>query len=393
MGAGVFYGAAPSEAASYVDEPVLVVGGANSAGQAALHLGGVDHALQDDGPKHFLREFADTVRAAADRPVVIVAEDHRNLAAMLRPSSAGGWGLDAVWADDFHHQVRVHVAGDREGYYEDFSGTTADLAATIRQGWFYTGQRSAHMGGRRGTDPSGLDLRQFVLCVQNHDQIGNRADGARLHHQVDAATFRAASALLLTIPETPLLFQGQEWATSAPFLFFTDHEAELGRKVTEGRRGEFAAFQAFADPARREQIPDPQDAATFERSRLPWAELSEPGHAAMLRLYQRLLGLRATADPLSGSAPGDCDARALDEATVAVSRRGAHDRILVIVRLTGAGAVIVDAGSGARVLLTTEDEDVAPDPRPIAFTARGTEAELRFGRPGAVVLQAPVAPR
>ena len=348
------------------------------------------HALQDDSPRHFLQELSETVRACAGRPIVIVAEDHRNLATMLRPAAEGGWGLDAVWADDFHHQVRVHVAGDREGYFEDFTGSAEDLAATIRQGWFYTGQPSQHMHTRRGTDPSRLDPRQFVVCVQNHDQVGNRADGARLNHHVDAATFRAASALLLAVPETPLLFQGQEWATSAPFLFFTDHDEELGRKVTEGRRGEFAAFRSFADPELRERIPDPQCAATFERSRLPWGELERSEHASMLRLYQRLIGLRATAGPLRDASRARYDARALDDATVAVVRRDAHEQIVVVVRLTGAGEVIVPAGSGARLLLTTEDDDVAPDPRPIALALRDGQAELRFARPGAAILQSAI---
>src|SRR5690606_7489008 len=148
-------------------------------------------------------------------------------------------GLDGVWADDFHHQVRVHAAGDREGYFADFSGTAADLAATIARGWFFTGQHSAHMGGPRGTDPQPLAPPQFVVCIQNHDQIGNRADGARLSHAIGAPEYRAVSALLLLAPQTPLLFMGQEWAASTPFLYFTDHNEELGRLVTQGRREEF----------------------------------------------------------------------------------------------------------------------------------------------------------
>src|SRR5262249_1613168 len=154
------------------------------------------------------------------RRPVLIAEDHRNLALMLQPESAGGWGLDAVWADDFHHQTRRHLAGDHESYYADFTGSITDLAATIRQGWFYCGQRAPHLEQPRGTDPSAVALEQCVICLQNHDQVGNRAFGERLHHQIDPAAYRAASALLLCCPETPMLFMGQEWAASSPFLFF-----------------------------------------------------------------------------------------------------------------------------------------------------------------------------
>jgi maltooligosyltrehalose trehalohydrolase len=346
------------------------------------------HAIQDDGPRHFLEELTTTVRAAASRPVFVIAEDYRNLATLLRPPSRGGFGLDAVWADDFHHQVRVHVAGDREAYYADYSGSAEHIAETIRQGWFFTGQHSAHEGQARGTDPAGIDLRQFVVCVQNHDQVGNRADGARLNHQVDAATFRAISTLLLAVPETPLIFQGQEWATRAPFLFFTDHADRIGQSITKGRREEFASFAAFADPARRAAIPDPQAVNTFERSRLPWHELERPDHASMLRLYQRVIGLRATAAPLRASDRASFDARALDAETILVMRRDGDERLWIVVRLDGAGTSTICGAAAAHTLLTTEDPDLAVDPAPIEITPRGEHAAVRFERAGAVILQA-----
>jgi maltooligosyltrehalose trehalohydrolase len=345
------------------------------------------HAIQDDSPVHFLEELASTVRNSVSRPVFVIAEDHRNLATMLLPKERGGWGLDAVWADDFHHQLRVHVAGDREGYYEDFSGSAADIARTIQQGWFYTGQRSRHQAAPRGTEPWPADPRQFVVCVQNHDQVGNRADGTRLHHQVDAATFRALSLLFLAVPETPLLFQGQEWATSAPFLFFTDHAEEIGRSVTSGRREEFASFSAFADPEQRARIPDPQALETFERSRLPWSELQHPEHASMLRLYQRALGLRATAAPLRAGDRSSFDARALDDHTISVERRDGGERLWIVARLRGSGVVTICNAAPLRTLLTTEDADVAVDPEPLEIGLRGQHAEVRFARPGAVILQ------
>jgi len=345
------------------------------------------HALQDNGPRHFLEELTTTVRGSVSRPVVLVAEDHRNLTQLVSPAEAGGWGLDGVWADDFHHQVRVHVAHDREGYYEDFSGRAADIAQTIRQGWFYTGQHSAHMGEKRGTDPSRLEPRQFVVCVQNHDQIGNRATGDRLSDSTDLATFRAISTLLMGVPETPLLFMGQEWAATAPFLFFTDHHEELGRQITEGRRQEFAAFAAFADAERRERIPDPQAEETFEASRLRWSELDQPEHAGMLRLYQRLLGLRTTGAPFRQTSRETFDARALDDETILIERRHAHECVWIVARLGGSGTAIIEGVRDTHVLLSTEDADIAPDPHPIDITIGARRIDLRFSRPGAILLR------
>src|SRR5688572_2336888 len=255
------------------------------------------HAIADDSRPHFLAELTSVVRAAAGRDVVLIAEDERNIARMKMPAEAGGYGLDAVWADDFHHQVRVHVAGDRDGYYAAYSGSTRDLATTIRQGWFYTGQVSPHTGHPRGSDPSALQPPQFVYCLQNHDQVGNRADGSRLHHRIDPAVYRAVTTLLLVLPHTPLLFMGQEWAAATPFQFFTDHNEELGRLVTAGRRAEFASFTGFG----LETVPDPQQRETFERSRLQWNELDAPDHAGVLRLYRRLLGLRRAHPAMAAS--------------------------------------------------------------------------------------------
>jgi maltooligosyltrehalose trehalohydrolase len=176
-----------------------------------------------------------------------------------------------------------------------------------------------------------------VYCLQNHDQVGNRAFGDRLSAVVSPAQYRAVSTLLLFLPMTPLLFMGQEWAASSPFLFFTDHDAELGRLISEGRRGEFAAFAAFADPAGRARIPDPQAASTFEASRLAWAERDSGEHARVLDLYKRLLSLRAS-DPVLR----DSDRRQLTAT--------ACGDVLVVRRQSRAGArtLLVNFGDQAR---------------------------------------------
>ena len=344
------------------------------------------HAIQDEGTPHFLAELTASVRASARRPITIVAEDHRNLASMLQPVDQGGWGLDAVWADDLHHELRVHVAGDHDSYYRDFTGTTDDIARTLRQGWFFTGQMSEHLGCLRGTDPSPLDLARFIVCIQNHDQIGNRADGARLNHQVDAAVFRTLSVLLLLAPQTPLLFMGQEWAAASPFLFFTDHHEELGREVTRGRRREFAAFAAFREAIADAIVPDPQDAGTFEASRLNWDERGRPEHGAVLHLYQRTLALRRDLALYDRRLRQACDASALDDDTISM-RVGGNDsveRLTVVVRLSSPGSVRLET-KRLEVLLTTEDPEFTSDAQPIAITEDG----LTFARAGALVLRGP----
>jgi maltooligosyltrehalose trehalohydrolase len=352
------------------------------------------HALEDDGPEHFLSELSRRVEDQSDRPILLIAEDERNLDRLVRERQGGGFRLAGVWSDDFHHQVRRLLAGDSEGYYANFSGTTADLAETIRQGWFFVGQWASHTGRPRGTNPSGIPLHRFVACLQNHDQVGNRAHGDRLHHVIGLAEYRAASALLLFVPETPLLFMGQEWAASTPFLYFTDHHEELGRAVTEGRRAEFAAFSAFAHRAERDRIPDPQEERTFERSRLAWAESDVMPHAGVLRLYREFLRSRRS---LPASAGDQADlgtglrAEALDENTLGVRRPGRdHEALLLVVRLRGSGTTRVTgrlvAGAAWQTMLTTEDASFAADGRVPNVKAGHERVDVTFGGPAAVLL-------
>jgi maltooligosyltrehalose trehalohydrolase len=168
----------------------------------------------------------------------------------------------------------------------------------------------------------------MVFCLQNHDQIGNRPFGRRLNHQIEPALFRALSALLLFVPETPLLFMGQEWAASTRFLYFTDHHADLGRLVTMGRRAEFARFEAFADPVTRTHIPDPQAASTFVESRLVWDERTQPTHEGVLELHRALLKLRRTEPALQRRER--FEVAALDDATLAIVRGSERDVLLLV---------------------------------------------------------------
>jgi len=351
------------------------------------------HALIEDGPKTVVRELVEEVHdSTPGRKVLIVAEDHRNLNAMVRPLSEQGWGLDGVWADDLHHQVRRNIAGDDEAYYRDYTGAVADIVRTVNQGWFYTGQHSVHNDERRGTDPAGLAPSAFYVCIQNHDQVGNRAQGDRLTATVGLPAYRAASALLLTLPHTPLLFNGQEWAAGTPFQYFTDHDAELGKVVTEGRRREFKKFKAFEDPHARETIPDPQDPATFERSKLDWAEIAREPHAGILRLYQALLKLRNDEPALRApQQPGHDLAIAVGDDSLLLRRAAdGAPTVWVVVNFAGNGTVALGPHSGPGqwdLLLNTEDPGYAgePPPAPPAIDLGGSAPVMTFAGPAAVV--------
>jgi maltooligosyltrehalose trehalohydrolase len=251
------------------------------------------HAIFDTTPRHILAELAAVVHERP-RPALIFAEDHRNLVQLIDPPEQGGYGLDGVWADDFHHTLRTYLTGELDGYFADYSGRLADLATTVEQGFLFQGQPTGR-GARRGTPVTDQPASSFIFCTENHDQVGNRADGGRLAHLIDRQRYLLASTALILAPETPLLFQGQEFAASTPFLYFTDHHAELGRLVTEGRREEFKQFPAFSDPSRRAAIPDPQDPTTFARSRLGLAERER--HAEVFEAYRALLQLRRS-DPV-----------------------------------------------------------------------------------------------
>jgi maltooligosyltrehalose trehalohydrolase len=350
------------------------------------HLDGLrldaTHAICDESPRPFLAELAASVHALPEPRRMIVAEDNRNLAALVRRENENGIGLDGVWADDFHHQVRRRLAGDREGYFADYSGQAADVAETVERAFFFRGQMLPTGNRPRGTDPTGVPAERFVFCIQNHDQVGNRALGERLHHQIDPAAYRAAVALLLLSPETPLLFMGQEWSTSSPFLYFTDHEPGLGQKVTAGRHEEFKAFAAISSPEAQVLIPDPQDQATFASSRLPWDERAREPHASTLRLHQALLDLRRRV-----VRAGQREVRATALGTDGLLLR--YPGWMVMVQLEGAGTLDLSRHADDQswnVTFHTENPDFAHDSQPPRVDWVGRRLTVVFCRPGALVL-------
>jgi maltooligosyltrehalose trehalohydrolase len=255
----------------------------------ALRLDAV-HSIHDQSAYHFLEHLADEtalLSAQLGRQLSLIAESDLNDPRLIRPAEIGGYGLDAQWNDDFHHALHALLTGEQDGYYQGF-GRVEHLAKSLRHGYVFTGEYSPFRGRRHGRPASGIPAHRFLGYLQNHDQIGNRARGERISHLVSKGKQKIGAALLLTGPFLPLLFQGEEWAASSPFLFFTDHqEPELAEAVRKGRRKEFASFGW--DP---ERVPDPQAEATFMRSKLDWGELEQEPHREILEWHRHLIRLR-----------------------------------------------------------------------------------------------------
>ena len=286
------------------------------------------HAIVDESPVNILEQLAIEIEALAaelHRFAFLIAESDANDPRLVQSRDAGGYGLDAAWSDDWHHALHAALTGERTGYYEDF-GSLEKLGKALRQAWVYDGEWSSHHRKIRGRRAPDLPSNSFVIAVQNHDQVGNRAAGDRLPASVGEGGLKAAAALLLTSHFTPMLFQGEEWAASSPFQYFTDHaDPELGMAVSDGRRREFAAFGW--DPQR---LPDPQDPAVFERSKLQWDELREPSHRSMLEWHRALTELRRRLTATSHSAGEDVRAEVDEKARRVLYER---DGITVAVNL------------------------------------------------------------
>ncbi len=279
----------------------------------ALRLDAV-HAILDASPYPFLRELADHVHRRArelDRRIHLIAESAANDRRLVRRPPHEGIGLDAQWADDFHHAVHVNFTGEQEGYYVDYGGL-AQIQKVLAEGYVYTGQRSPFREHRHGTPTVGLSGRRFVIAIQNHDQAGNRMLGERLSQLIDHESLKLAAALMLLSPYLPLIFMGEEYGEVAPFLYFVSHsDPGLIEAVRRGRREEFASF------AWRGEAPDPQNEATFQSSKLDPGLAEGGNHAALLGFYRELLRLRRTLPPL----------RTRSRRSLRVTRSDAHQTV------------------------------------------------------------------
>jgi maltooligosyltrehalose trehalohydrolase len=294
--------------------------------------------LYDSSSVHILEELASRVHQARPGAVVVAESD------LHQPELVTGYGIDAMWDDDLHHAIHVALTGETSGWYDGFQELQL-LAKALQAGWVFTGQYYPALDRRHGRDPAELGGERFVVCSQNHDQVGNRAFGERLATLVGPDLDAVAGVLVACSPYLPLLFQGQEWGETRPFQYFTDHGPELAESVRRGRRAEFAAFDWSAD------VPDPNDPATFERSKLDWDRAGGP----VLELWQTLLRLRREVPALGNCRRDLTGARVDPERRLVVLERGdpSGSRALVVANLgQGSQQLPVDPGK-LRLRVTT----------------------------------------
>ncbi len=287
-------------------------------------------SIRDDSAEHFLAALTREVRdAARGRETIIVGENEPQDTRLLRPLEGGGYGLDGLWNDDFHHTASVALTGRSEAYYSDYRGTPQEFISSAKYGFLYQGQRYKWQRNRRGTPTYGLAPEAFVNFIENHDQVANSARGLRMNRLTSPAALRALTALLLLAPQTPMLFMGQEFASSAPFLYFADHETELASKVRRGRAEFLAQFRSVSARETREHLPDPGDASTFERCKLDFKERET--HREVYELHRDLLRLRREDATFSAQEPRSLDGAVLgpDAFVLRLFGRDGDDRLLL----------------------------------------------------------------
>ncbi|HUF29422.1 MAG TPA: malto-oligosyltrehalose trehalohydrolase [Gemmatimonadaceae bacterium] len=329
------------------------------------------HAIYDFSARHLLRDISDAVHelgTSLNRKTLVIAESDMNDPRIVRQAPVEGYGCDGQWSDDFHHAVHAALTGERNGYYADFGGVEA-VAAALRHPFVYAGQRSEYRRRRHGARADDVPFQRFVVCIQNHDQVGNRAMGDRLDALVTFEQRKLAAALLLLAPYVPLLFMGEEYGERRPFQYFVSHgDPELVRAVREGRRREFAAFGWEAE------VPDPQDERTFERSTIDPSVADSGAHAQLLALYHRLLKVRrgepalrpGEAEVLVDTEPGE------DWIRMRLTTPGARSLVAVFNLAGGPRVVPVGANSWTSLVATEE----------AAFGGRCTGSRLEKGTGG-----------
>ena len=300
-------------------------------------------AIYDSSKTHIIKELVSGVQEfarGANRQIAVIAESDQNDRNLILPANEAGFGLDAVWSDDFHHSVHTFLTKENRGYYQDY-GEPEKIVKALNEGFVFQGQPYRFWRASRGSSPGGIPLLRHVFCIQNHDQVGNRCTGERLSHLVPRGAAKAAAALLLLAPETPLLFMGEEYAEPAPFQFFTDYgDKNLQEAVVEGRKKEFEDFGW-------EETPNPQDPKTFARSKLTWNMDQD-----MLAWYKELLELRRK---FVTHSPRTCRAR-LSEGKIVVEVPGQNAEIVLTVRFLGGRKHTEAKESAEHVLLRTQED-------------------------------------
>ena len=326
--------------------------------------------VEDDSPRHLLGEMSTRARAAAaPRGIVLVAENELQQVRSIHTPESGGFGLDAMWNDDFHHSAKVALTGRREGYYLDYLGTAQELVSEVRRGFLFQGQRCAFQGKLRGTLVRDEPAAAFVCFLQNHDQVGNTLYGERIVQTGNPGRIRALTALLLLGPSTPMLFQGQEYGATTPFHYFADHAPELSALVHAGRRGAYMGFASYGTPEAQALVVDPSAEATFEASKL------DRSHARpeWLALHKSLLALRRS-DPTLAAQRRDLVEGAVltDHAFVLRWLDDTHGERLLLVNL------------GPEVELRIVNEPLLAPPTACTWGVTWSSDDVRFGGSGAV---------
>jgi maltooligosyltrehalose trehalohydrolase len=314
------------------------------------------HAIFDTSAVPFLEQLATEVadlKAHLGRHFVLIAESDLNDPRVIRSPEVGGYGINAQWSDDIHHSLHTVLTGEREGYYEDF-GSLEHLSISMQRPYVYAGRRSEHRRRTHGRAPLGLNGHQFIAYLQNHDQLGNRARGERLCQLTNRNLAKVGAALILTSPYVPMLFQGEEWACTSPFLYFVDFadEPDLAKAVAEGRCREFKSFGWEPD-----QIPDPNAETTFFESRLRWNELELQSHAEMMAWYKAVIELRRNLSALSNGHLNLTSSKFNEEENWLSVERGpvtilcnfSSDEIAIPCQTTDRCSILLDSSGRSRV--------------------------------------------
>jgi maltooligosyltrehalose trehalohydrolase len=349
-----------------------------------FHLDGLridaTQGLYDESADHIVGALARRVREAGrgqGRGVLVVGESEPQHARLLRAPDRGGMGYDMLWSDDFHHTAVVATTGSREGYYGDYLGTPQEFVSALKRGWLYQGQWNPRQKKRRGTPALDLPACAFIFYLQNHDQIANSAAGVRLHALTGPGRYRAVSAVQLLAPATPLIFQGQEFAASSPFLYFGDLAKRHADEMHQGRRSFVSQFASLATEEMQERVPYPKDPDVFARSKLDPSERDRGAHAQTLALYRDLLRLRRE-DPVFSTRCPNVDGAVLGPEAFVLRWFGPEggDRLLLVnlgveLRLPQVAEPLLAPPDGAtwRVLWSSDD------PRYGGFGTPGPESE------------------
>jgi maltooligosyltrehalose trehalohydrolase len=309
--------------------------------------------------------------AARERDIVVIAENEPQDVTLVRPVDEGGYGIDALWNDDFHHSATVALTGRNEAYYTDYLGAPQEFISAVKWGYLYQGQRYSWQKGRRGTPAFGLPPAAFVNYIQNHDQVANSGLGLRMDRLTTPGRYRAMTALMLLAPGTPMLFQGQEFGSSSPFLYFADHKPELAAAVRKGRAEFMRQFRSVATDAMQQSLPDPGARETFERCKLDFAERER--HAEAYALHRDLIALRKQDAVFRLQGPVDGAVLAPEAFVLRFFTRDGEDRILLV-------------NFGRDLLLVPAPEPLLAPPRGKAWATLWSSEDLCYGGGGTAAL-------